>query len=223
MRLIFPFIYTFYLLSNWIFCHRFLGFYDSQSLQICVHLESGQVYWKKTKMLRFIFTFFFLFFISHANVIHREICVKDLSGTIVPRILKFETNIGHDLLYCVKENQPPPIYHSLYLSIFLSLQSNFLSQVSLLLWEPEFFKFCIHLESGQVYCRKEKQDAHIFFVFFFSIFPFLAHLSRRLTRWAYSIPMVRRPSVVRRRRPSSTLSNLNISEVSWPILIRFYV
>ena len=30
---------------------------------------------------------------------------------------------------------------------------------------------------------------------------FLAHLSRRLTRWAYSIPMVRRPSVVVRRRP----------------------
>ena len=25
---------------------------------------------------------------------------------------------------------------------------------------------------------------------------FLAHLSRRLTRWAYSIPMVRRPSVI---------------------------
>ena len=30
---------------------------------------------------------------------------------------------------------------------------------------------------------------------------FLAHLSRRLTRWAYSIPMVRRPSVVVRGRP----------------------
>ena len=32
---------------------------------------------------------------------------------------------------------------------------------------------------------------------------FLAHLSQRLTRWAYSIAMVRRPSVVvrRRRRP----------------------
>ena len=30
---------------------------------------------------------------------------------------------------------------------------------------------------------------------------FLAHLSRRLTRWAYSIAMVRRPSVVVRRRP----------------------
>ena len=40
--------------------------------------------------------------------------------------------------------------------------------------------------------------------FFDVVFPFpflsfvLAHLSRRLTRWAYSIPMVRRPSVVRR-------------------------
>ena len=33
----------------------------------------------------------------------------------------------------------------------------------------------------------------------------LAHLSRRLTRWAYSIPMVRRPSVVRRRPSSSSV------------------
>ena len=33
----------------------------------------------------------------------------------------------------------------------------------------------------------------------------LAHLSRRLTRWAHSIPMVRRPSVVVRRRPSSVV------------------
>ena len=35
----------------------------------------------------------------------------------------------------------------------------------------------------------------------------LAHLSRRLTRWAYSIAMVRRPSVVV-RRPSSSSSTL---------------
>ena len=50
----------------------------------------------------------------------------------------------------------------------------------------------------------------------------LAHLRRRFTRWAYSIPMVRRPSV-RRRPSSSTLSNLNISQGSCPILIKFYV
>ena len=51
--------------------------------------------------------------------------------------------------------------------------------------------------------------------------PFLAHLSRRLTKWAYSISMVSRPSVaIRRLSSSSTLSNLNISEASWPILIK---
>ena len=31
----------------------------------------------------------------------------------------------YDKLYCVKENQPPPAYHSLYLSFFLSLQLKF--------------------------------------------------------------------------------------------------
>ena len=48
--------------------------------------------------------------------------VKDFSGTTEPRILKFGTNVGYNLLYCVRENQPPDAYHSHYLSIFLSLQ-----------------------------------------------------------------------------------------------------
>ena len=40
--------------------------------------------------------------------------VKDFSGTTVPRILKFSTNVGYNLLYCVRENKPPPAYHSHY-------------------------------------------------------------------------------------------------------------
>ena len=48
--------------------------------------------------------------------------VKNFSGTTEPRILKFGMNVGFNLLYCVRENQPPPAYHSHYLSIFLSLQ-----------------------------------------------------------------------------------------------------
>ena len=48
----------------------------------------------------------------------------------MPRILKFGTNVGHDLLYCVKENQHCAAYHSPYLSIFLSLQANFVLQIS---------------------------------------------------------------------------------------------
>ena len=91
---------------------------------------------KKLKMLRLIFAFFFpflLFSISHSNIIHREICVKDFSGTTAPRILKFGTKVEYDLLHCVRENQPPDAYCFRYLSIFLSLQSNFLLQISRLL------------------------------------------------------------------------------------------
>ena len=46
------------------------------------------------------------------------------------RILKFGTNVGYDMLYCVKENQHAAAHHSPYLSIFLSLQANFLLQIS---------------------------------------------------------------------------------------------
>ena len=48
--------------------------------------------------------------------------MKNFSGTTAPRILKFGTNVGYDLLYCVKENQHAAAYHSLYFSIFLSFQ-----------------------------------------------------------------------------------------------------
>ena len=55
-------------------------------------------------------------------------------------------------------------------------------------------------------------------------FLFLAHLSRRLTGELIGYPWIRRPSsVVRRRRPSSTFSNIFSSETAWPIKAKFYV
>ena len=91
-----------------------------------IPLESGQIYCgtenQDAEVYFYLLFPFFLFFISHSSVIHREICVKNFSGTIAPRNLKFGTNVGYDLLYCVKENQHATAYHSLYLSIFLSLQ-----------------------------------------------------------------------------------------------------
>ena len=56
--------------------------------------------------------------------------VKDFSGTTVPRILKFGTNIGYDKLYCVLKNEPHMAYQSLYLSILLSFQKYFSSKIS---------------------------------------------------------------------------------------------
>ena len=53
----------------------------------------------------------------------------------------------------------------------------------------------------------------------------LAHLSRRLTRWAYRMglePVSVRPCVCARVR-ASTLSNMNISKTSRPITTKFYL
>ena len=50
---------------------------------------------------------------------------------------------------------------------------------------------------------------------------FLAHLSRRLTRWAYRMGL--EPASVRPCVRASTLSNMNISETSRPITIKFYL
>ena len=59
--------------------------------------------------------------------------------------------------------------------------------------------------------------AHTHFVGFVDMWLILlAHLSRRLTRWAYSIPMVRRPSsVVVRRRPSLSVVHTFKLEYLW--------
>ena len=56
------------------------------------------------------------------------------------------------------------------------------------------------------------------FTVFLGVSEFLAHLSRRLTRWAYSIPMVRHPSssvVVRRRPHFQTWISLKPVGQSW--------
>ena len=67
--------------------------------------------------------------------------VKDFSATTWVRILKFDTRLDSDELYCVTKEQPHIAYQSLYLFIFLSLQWKFLSQISQLLFEPVFSNF----------------------------------------------------------------------------------
>ena len=129
-----------------LFITEFSAPITARVFKFCVHLERDQVYCGKENQDSVIniclFLPFFLFFsISHSNVIHREICVKYFSGTAVPRILKFFTNVGYDLLYCLKENQHAAVYHYPYLSIFLSLQANFLLHISQLLWEPDSSNF----------------------------------------------------------------------------------
>ena len=73
--------------------------------KVCIHNEDNQVYYcKQNQAAEIYFCLLFLFFF-YLNpilfVMNMEIFVKDFSGTALPRILKFGTNIIYDKLYCV--------------------------------------------------------------------------------------------------------------------------
>ena len=84
-----------------------------------------------------------------------EISVTDFSAPNALMILKFGTKLklDSDELYCVTKNS-----HILLISLFicsLSFSLEILSQISQLLLEPVFFKFCVHLQIGKAYCVNE--------------------------------------------------------------------
>ena len=116
-----------------LFVTEFSAPFTARVFKFYVHFEGGQVYCGKENqdaVINFCLLFpFFLFFISHSNVIHREICVKDFSGTTVPRILKFSTNVGYDFLYCVKENQHAAAYYSFICPFFFLSKQNLHLQI----------------------------------------------------------------------------------------------
>ena len=124
MLLIIPFICPFFFLSNKTFGHRILrSYYQPESSNFVYTLREAK-YVVRKKIQDFVVNFcllfpFFLFPISHSNVIHRKICVTDFSGTSALRILKFGKNVGYDLLYCIKENQPAAAYHCFICPFFV--------------------------------------------------------------------------------------------------------
>ena len=97
--------------------------------------------------------------------------VKDFSRTTEPRILKFGTNVGYNLLYCVRENQPPPLIISIICPFFFYSKKIPVTDFSASM-RAKVFKVCIHLESGQLYCGKENQDAEINFCLLFPVLLF---------------------------------------------------
>ena len=91
---------------------------------------------------------------------YKRVYVKDFSGTTAPRILKFGTIVRYDLLYCVKENQPPPLLSPLFIHFSFSPIKLSIIEFSIPM-RARVFILCMHLEKGQVYCGKEIQDAVI--------------------------------------------------------------
>ena len=125
----------------------------------------------KTKVLRFIFAFFFVFFpfsISHSKVMSIEISVKYFAGTTWPRILKFGTKLGNEQLYCVLKNPPHIAYQSLYLSNFPSLLVTEFSitdfSASVL---DRVFKFVYMMRTTKCITENKTKVLRFIFAFFF--------------------------------------------------------
>ena len=139
-----------------------------------IHFESGQVYYETEKQDAEIY-FYHLFSIFPSlplmKYIYREICVKDFSGTTALRILKFGTRVGYDLLYCVKETQHAALIIRFICPFSFSPIKLFITEFSAPII-ARVLKFCIHLERGQVYCRKENQHSVINFCPLFPFFHF---------------------------------------------------
>ena len=138
-------------------------------LKFLTHLESGQVYCGTENQDPEVYFYLLfpclLFSISHSNVIHMEICVKDFWGTTAPRILKFGTNI---VVLFKRESACCYLSFSLDVIVHFSFSSikHFVIEFSAPI-TARVFKFCIHLERGQVYCGKESQDSMIKFCLLF--------------------------------------------------------
>ena len=118
------------------------------------------------------FAFFFLFSLSHSNVIHREICDKYFSGKIARRILQFCTNVVNHLLFYVKENQIPPTYSSLNFFIFLSLIYSNIKKIKSLFSGTERhtqLKLGPHMDSRLMYhvYLNQAAGAYLFLYFFY--------------------------------------------------------
>ena len=110
------------------------------------------------------------------------------------------------------------IYQGCLNKIYLSQNQIACSKIKIWIHQTNFpsrFKITLF---GLSVCHSDHWIHSVVLIWFYLLIYliFLAHLSRRLTRWAYSIAMVHRPSIVVRRPSSSILSNLYISEASWP-------
>ena len=148
-----------------LFVTEFSAPITARVFKFCILLERGQVYCGKENqdsVINFCLLFqFFFFSISHSNVIHREICVKDFSGTSVPRILKFGTHVGYHL-YCVKRVSLLLLIFPLVVHFSFSPSKFFVTNFSA---SMRVFIFRIHIESGQVYCGAENKT-QIYFALF---------------------------------------------------------
>ena len=178
--LISPFICSFFFLSNKNLCHRFLSSCWSQSLQILYTLRGWpSILCKRNSRCYYLFCLLFQFFIFY-HLSFRCNAYGHFSSKISQELL----DSGFEILYkaliwqvvlCIKESATYCLSVPLFVHFSFSQTKIYVTDFSAPV-EARVFRFCIHLEGGQVYCVKEIQGANIYFAFFFN-FSFFYHLS----------------------------------------------
>ena len=124
---------------------------------------------QKTKLRFLVF-----FSISHSNVIHREICIKQFiflfSGTERHTKLKLGPHMDSRLMYHVYLNQAAGVYLFLYFFNFLSFKFQniiFLSHFSV---RPTKLKLDTHMGKRLICCVHQIQAARKYLFLYFSSF-----------------------------------------------------
>ena len=103
---------------------------------------------------------------------HRQICVKDFSGTTAHRISKFGTKIGYDNLYRVRVNQHPLcLFFPLFFHLSRSPIKYFVKDISRAT-SAWILKFRINIEYD-LYCVRENQHPHAYHILYFPFFFFV--------------------------------------------------
>ena len=105
--------------QNYLICKHYLHWWIIKEMTEVVHefIDHPSYIYTMSEVYSSIVVSVNMFMCVFVNVF-----VKDFSVTTALRISKFGTNVGYDLMFCVKEKELAPAYHSLYLSVFPATQ-----------------------------------------------------------------------------------------------------
>ena len=125
LRLIHPFISSFFFLSNFqtfkFFVTLFSGTVRPRKLKLGTCLDSGQMYRVyRNKAVAAYLSLYSVFFLSSFQTL--KIFVTLFSGTVKPRSLRLGAHMDNGWMYSVYRNQAAAAYLSFYFFIFLTFQ-----------------------------------------------------------------------------------------------------
>ena len=164
------FICSFFFLSSQIFCYRFLGFYESQGLQISyIPWEWPSILWDRKP--RCWDLFLPSFSISHSKVIHMEVVSKISQELLRRGFWNLVQMLGMTCCIVLKRICLLLLIIS-FICPFFFLSSKTFHHRILRSYYSQSLQILYTPWEGQVYCGKENQDSVINICLIFPFFLF---------------------------------------------------